>query len=94
VGDAPPQLRVETGTSISGEQGLLLPVTITNIGDTAAEQVQLSFIVVRADSGEEELTLTIDLLPRMMSQEHLLQLHPDGGAVERVEWQIGGFQSS
>jgi uncharacterized protein (TIGR02588 family) len=94
TGDAPPQLRVETGTSIPGEQELLLPVSITNIGDRVAEQVQLSFTVVRANSGQEEFTLTIDLLPRMMSQEYLLQLHPDGGTVERVEWRIGGFQSS
>jgi uncharacterized protein (TIGR02588 family) len=92
LGNNPPLLQVEPGAAEASADVLFVPLTITNTGDTAAEQVELAITVRQADGSEEEVTLHIELLPRMASEEHMIQLRPSAGAVESVSWEVVGYQ--
>lgn len=90
-GDAPPDISVELhhDQAYETDHGWLLPATLTNVGDDAAEAVELE-AVATVEGAEERSTVQVDYAPSHSEVEATFAFSapPDGD----VEVQVTGFR--
>jgi uncharacterized protein (TIGR02588 family) len=85
-----PVVRLDPGGGSAASSAWLVPATITNAGDRAAEMVELVATATVAGT-DEEATVTIDYLPAGSEVEVTFgfSAEPDG----EVEVRVAGFRS-
>lgn len=64
IGDGSPLVSVTTGLATPAPGGFVLPLTVRNDGDRAADEVRVEVEVEHAAGGTERAEVVVPLLPR------------------------------
>lgn len=69
TGHGPPDLAVQVGTPVHGGSEWRVPVTVTNHGDTAAEEVHVRVSLRGGSAPREETEFVLAYVPRHSKRE-------------------------
>jgi uncharacterized protein (TIGR02588 family) len=78
-GDGPPDVAVRLGPARPSQHGWLLPVEVTNVGSTTAEEVRVPIDLDLPDGTNEEAELDIAYLPPESKRQGWVSFRSDPG---------------
>jgi len=92
MGSDPPSIEVRLGTPEQRTHNFIVPVTVTNHGDTTAEGVTVE-VSLESDAGAERARgeLTIAFLPRRATREGFVTFRQDPRAA-RLTARVLGYE--
>jgi uncharacterized protein (TIGR02588 family) len=67
--ESPPDVVVALGKPVSGSDGIMVPVSVTNRGGRTAEDVRIGVTLERGNARPEESVLLMPYLPRESTRE-------------------------
>jgi len=92
MGSDPPSIEVRLGTPAQRTHNFIVPITVTNHGDTTAEGVTVE-VLMESDAGGEPARgeLTIAFLPRRATREGYVTFSQDPRAA-RLTARVLGYE--
>jgi uncharacterized protein (TIGR02588 family) len=78
-GDEPPDVAVRLGSARPSQHGWLLPVEVTNVGSSTAEDVRVPIALDLPDGTREEAELDIAFLPPESKRRGWVNFRSDPG---------------
>lgn len=88
----PANIQLELGKPQPQANHFMIPVSVTNRGDTTAETVQIEVTLENSGQEQENAQLEIALLPRHSKREGWVTFQTDPRTVEETKARVLGFE--
>ncbi len=88
----PANIQLELGKPQPQANHFMIPVSVTNSGDTTAETVQIEVTLENSGQEQENAQLEIALLPRHSKREGWVTFQTDPRTVEEMTARVLGFE--
>ncbi len=88
----PANIELELGKQQSQANRFIIPVLVTNSGDTTAETVQIEVTLENSGKEQESAQLEIDFLPRHSKREGWVTFQTDPRTVQETKARVLGFE--
>jgi uncharacterized protein (TIGR02588 family) len=92
LGDSPPLVSVAIGNATPVPGGFLLPLTVRNDGDRAAEDVLVEVEIERADGGTERAGLAVPFVPRQARSQAWVTVRADPRTARAIHARALGYR--
>ena len=87
-------IELELGKQQSQANRFIIPVLVTNSGDTTAETVQIEVTLENSGKEQESAQLEIGFLPRHSKREGWVTFQTDPRTVQETKARVLGFEQS
>ena len=93
IGNAPPNIQVRLGPPKQGPSSFIVPVTLSNLGDHTAAEVQVEVVLEQSSGEKERAELAIAFLPRGGTREGWVTFRTDPGKSKSIEAHVLGYEA-
>jgi uncharacterized protein (TIGR02588 family) len=92
IGDDPPVIDVQLGTTESRNGSFLVPVTLHNLGEETAENVTIEVLLLAGGEEVESAEIAFDFVPRDSTRSGWVTFMTDPRSVDEMQPRVLGYQ--